>query len=195
MRLRIFGAIGAAALALTGCQATSISMVDFQSLYSPSLVAYASKDGYLPVALYGQPVAGDKAAIDAAVVRNLRIPAHFSQVPIQATAEAQQGEGHRLVLLFDPQPQTNGYRACARTVPPPAPAGPTLRVRAVFCSGDGWASEGLAAMPRPARADAPELRDAINTLLQIVLPLRNPHHDRDNDQYDAGLRFAPRKAG
>lgn len=175
-----------AALALGGllsaCEAGGGTLYgeNYQAFYQPSLVNYAAREGYMPVAVYGQPFGPDSPA---QVASQIRMPGGHVQVPFAATPEAQAGESGRVVLLFSGGgPAPGGDRLCRMhgdTAPPADPRTGKLSVMAAFCHGDGLASEVQLVAPRPSRPDDPAFRNAMQIMLARLLPPHDPNRGDD----------------
>jgi hypothetical protein len=167
-----------ALLPACGRAGSTIHGEQLQTFYHPALVSYVARDGHMPLAVYGEPFrAGGGAA--AQLQRELRLPGGLAAVPFAATPAAQAGEGGRVVLVFDPAARVGGDAICRLRDAPPGPSGAELRVLAAFCYGDEAASEIRMTTARPSSAADPAFRQAMQTMLARLLPLRAPNQTGD----------------
>ncbi|MEQ9638610.1 MAG: hypothetical protein RIM84_01175 [Alphaproteobacteria bacterium] len=166
---------------LSGCQSGGGTLYgeNYQAFYSPSLVNYAAREGYMPVAVYGHPFGPNSGE---QVASNLRMPGGHVQVPFAATPKAQSGEDGRVVLLFaGAGPAPGGDTLCRMThdTPPAAARGGKLSVMAAFCHGDGLASEVELVTARPGSPADPAFKNAMQVMLSRLLPTHDPNRDSD----------------
>lgn len=188
MRLRLSILAAAVGGLLSACQTGGGTLYgeNYQAFYTPSLVNYAAREGYMPVAVYGQPFGPNSGE---QVASNMQMPGGHVQVPFAATPKAEAGEDGRVVLLFNGGgPTPGGDKLCRMKgyVGAPPTAGGKMSVMAAFCQGEGLASEIELVTVRPASPSDPAFKNAMQVMLSRLLPTRNPNIDSDCPGFLAG---------
>lgn len=177
---------GASVLLLGACaQQNVISHVNQRPIFSPSLLAYAARDGAAPLEIHGALPAGLTAEELAPALRlpgrseGLRLVT--AQSPDRAVKDSgnaaiallddriktmlgRDGRDFRIVLLFHPHYQTLPEKACEEASEIPSETGGDVRVMAVYCIGNHEAASGQARILAPY-ADSKGIAGAINLLL------------------------------
>lgn len=141
------------------------------------LVLHEASDGLVPVVIRGDPFAGRSANSNALVVENLRLPPGFPRARFIQTAEAEEGRGERLVLVFDAENPNLEVRQMCRDLDAVeiAEADGRLRLSAVFCIGNRVARGAVGAVPRPDFMNT-EFKRFLDRMLNEVFPF--PMHFR-----------------
>ena len=135
------------------------------------LVIHEASDGLVPVVIRGDPFAGRLANPKALVADFLRLPPGFSRARFIQTADAAEGRGERLVLVFDAEdPNLEVRRLCGdlNSVEVGEPDG-RLTLSAAFCVGERVARGAVGAVPRPDSMNT-EFKRFLDRVLNEVFP-------------------------
>ncbi len=138
---------------------------------SGHLVLHEASDGLVPVVIRGDPFAGRLANPNALVADFLRLPPGFPRARFIQTANAEEGRGERLVLVFDAEdPNLEVQRLCRdlSAVEVAEPDG-RLRLSAAFCVGERVARGAVGAVLRPDSMNT-EFKRFLNRVLNEVFP-------------------------
>ncbi len=140
---------------------------------SGDLVVYEASDGLVPVVIRGDPFAGQVANPNDIVAGVLRLPPGYPRASFIQTAEAENGRGSRLVVVFDAaNPNLEVRRLCLDLdgVEVAAPVG-QVRLSAAFCVGARVARGAVGSTPRP-QAMNKEFKRFLARVLNEVFPIR-----------------------
>lgn len=143
--------------------------------YQPEYVSSFAAAG-APAAIYGATRDGASAEEIAA---NIRLPAAFSPRQISAGPTGERSGPH-LVLVFAPNGIVTPKQACSGRARGGV-AGSELKVLGVFCSSFGRpVSEAMLIADESVTPSDPDFRSTIATLMNRLLPFRNPAFQGDD---------------
>ncbi|SLN77463.1 hypothetical protein [Oceanibacterium hippocampi] len=180
MTIRHWTRTAALAAALTTATAaadaaTTISFVSVDNPYSPSLVAYAARDGEFAVEFRGDALPGGQsgeAALGGLTTSGGHPPALLTTRPSDDGAKAG-NNSYRLVFLVNPERLVNAARVCRAPddIPVRADGGRT-DILAAFCIGERAYSWGYGSVG--ADEGAAGIHDLLGQLVLNVIPYRDP---------------------
>ena len=172
-RTRRTAALLLLAAAAAGCaQIGAGTRSEVSAFYRPSLVNYAAREGTFPMVVHGDPfdlLAGRTAEAARSVTT---LPAWAARAALVADADAEEGRGLRLVVIFDPvDPNLTARRVCGdldevETNPPSG----SVHVLAAFCRAGEWITDASLRSPRPSAPDDPEFRELMDRVILVALP-------------------------
>jgi hypothetical protein len=137
------GLLALATLGIAACAETGSGIVGSRSsdslspFYAPSLVSYEAQDGRFPMVIRGNPFAGvPQVQLEQSIHRNTRTPAWAPRAQFVRDERAENGEGLRLVVIFNPV-QTLDFRAMCGDLSSIGTTGPANQstIRMAFCDG------------------------------------------------------------
>lgn len=179
---KLAGVLTAVAL-LAGCAGASrISMVDHNTQYTPEMFTYTGMSGEVNTVIRGNPFGpgvGDPEAIAAVFPTPAWTqPRRFTTHPGPNTPS-----NYRLVLIFNSQISgPGGDQICQDPDSEPvSEGGGPIRMQAVFCTGERWASQLYATAPPAAGPNDPEFRNMLGHASMLLFPPRRPKFDADNN--------------
>ncbi len=168
-----------AALALAACAGLDrVSYMDQAALYTPGLVAYASKNGEMAVEIAGNPFA---AATDAeSIAGALRLPEYFAPARLTTRPGPGTASNIRLVLAFTDAPGAAEQALCARLgTLPVRPAGGETRIAMALCASERPASWAVAEGPVGDGPRDPRFQRLMASALFSLLPPTRGDNNRD----------------
>ena len=166
--MRGLGLSIAATALLSGCY--SINRVELATAYSPSYVAYVSRDGSMPMDVYGNPF-GNDAAANTRLISTINLAAWHGSVPARPLSAKDRADGHRLVIVFNPTNQLiDGHKVCENSRFETRPASDTMVIQAALCSHSDVISEARAEGPVAASANDAPFQGLMYRLLAVMLP-------------------------
>jgi len=171
---KITGIAAALSIGLSGCLMVHSSKQEL--LYSPEYVNYASTGGVLPIELTGNPVGTSDLAAQK-LVDNIQVPRWINVQKLRLIASADRGQGHRLVMVFNPTSVfTDGDSLCANAGPETSNSGPHLKIFAALCLGNKNVTRATAEGKVQASLQDPQFIQLLNSLINEVLPIKNSDH-------------------
>jgi hypothetical protein len=158
----------AAMLMLSGC--ISVNREYHATAYSPAYVAYVSRDGSMPMEIFGNPF-GDDAEADAKLISTINLSALHGSKPARPVSAKDRADGHRLVMVFNPtNKRIDGRKLCAMTKFETAASADTVVIQAALCSHSDVISEARVVGPAAASPDDGPFQDLMYQLLTVMLP-------------------------
>ena len=144
-------------LALAGCTAAPVRLgPDSDPKVAREVLGYAAGNGPVRLQVNSLPRTSDEAPTLARLAgeaaRGVRgMDVRFAEPPT-AIGSA------RLILLFDPPPNTRPRAVCAAPLPPaPVSAAPPLRLQAIFCDGGAFIADATGTTEGNTAADVDRL--------------------------------------
>ncbi len=165
--------LAVAALTLGACAhgVTTIYGQDTASLYTPSLVAYATQSGTLYTIVRGNPF-GPGPGNPEAIAASLQSPGWYP--PFRFVTRPMPGSrtDARLVLIFNPVDRTSGDDETCRApqLQQIRPGGGPVRLQAVFCIGSRYVSHVAVMGPPASSPQDPAFQEMMNETLASLLP-------------------------
>ncbi|MSO93353.1 MAG: hypothetical protein EXQ86_08140 [Rhodospirillales bacterium] len=170
--------IGIGALTITGCDYYGRTEAVRAYYHRPGIeqtFTYGARDGTFPAVVVGNPFAGEKAALDRAVVDAMSEAYRGAPTRFIATPADGARPYIRIVMLFDPPITANGGAACRNpSALPSAPTGERMRILAAFCSGDDVMSDVVASAPAVTSPGDPVFRRAVAAVMRDIVPIQSP---------------------
>lgn len=165
-----------AALGLAACGTDHIGPGYYGTIYTSGLVGYATPKGEMATEIRGNAPGPAEAIAARMRPPGWLAPFRFTTHPLPETPS-----GYRVVLHFDPAAgAVSGERVCrGERSPDIQPPPEQMRIQAVFCAGDRFASEANGYVARPQSLDDPRFLSVLDHLMATLLPLRNPDTERD----------------
>jgi hypothetical protein len=178
--IKRIGFITGLSLFLASC--VTIHTVKHELLYSPEYIAWAAQDGSLPVEITGNPLGVTMQAGDR-LLAAIEMPAWIGPRKFHQIAPADRGEGHRLVLVFNPVSNiTSGNSLCKNSAVETTEPGPRTKIIAALCSARSNVSRATAEADIQPDLNNPEFLEMVNSLLRAAMPFRNPEHETSECQ-------------
>jgi hypothetical protein len=167
-------------LLLAGCvsDGTLITSHNIDPGYDDQQVGLAIRDGQqMPIVITGNPFAGDRAAVDRAVVGAMNC-SNFGPAFSFAVDPAQPAtQNAHVALVFNPAKSVLPDNLC-RTVPQSgALQGTQIRVDAAYCEGGRAMTSASGSASDIGSPDAAPFRTLMTQLAAALFPPANPHRD------------------
>jgi len=141
---------------------------------SGNFVRYEASDGLVPVVIRGDPFAGQVANPSAIVAGVLRLPPGYPRASFIQTAEAENGRGSRLVVVFDAANPNLEVRLLCLDLDRVEVAEPVgqVRVAAAFCVGTKVARGAVGSTTRAQTMNKEFKRFLVRVLNEVFPPRR-----------------------
>lgn len=160
-------------LGLAACGTDHIGPGHYGTIYTTGLVAHAT-----PKREMATEVRGNAPGSPEAVTFLMRPPGWLPPFRFTTRPDPETPAGYRVILHFDPAAAAvSGERVCQGERSPDlaeTPKDKKMRIQAVFCAYDRFASEANGYTDRPRSLDDPAFRNTLDLLLATLLPPRNP---------------------
>jgi hypothetical protein len=163
-----------AAFVASACDNVVIYYSEQTTPYSITFIGGNTKDGLLPVKIYGDPFPGradPEEIAGALVVPGWMSPMKLTTMPTGITRD------FAVVLVFNPAYKDSGMEITCRpgAEPPTQPGdGKTLRVAANLCYEGKSISWLYAAGPQPSGIDDPKFDKLMSQVMASLLPKAGP---------------------
>ena len=163
---------------LAACSGPAIYFTDFDTAYRRSEVLYATKDGPLPVEVFGRVTLEEMLrdqALERTIARSLsRFGPHWFAAGFTAAKDADPDPYYRVRWLFNPPVNFPWFSACAKDVGGQARAWgeETGLVIAAFCRGTRLLSAARGSYGRPEAVDPTGFSRFIGIMGRVLMPSR-----------------------
>jgi hypothetical protein len=165
--------IAAALLGLAACASAPIYNVTYDATYLPGETQANGAD--VVVVVRGNPSSLPQAAFDRAVTDAMQ---GWGFGPIHFTTEGNPNTAYRVVMIFNPSPNTGGYAACTRPLAANAvtSGGAPARVPlvAALCRADFYMSLAEGSVGAAGGPQGSEFRNGIGMVTAALFPASNP---------------------
>jgi hypothetical protein len=165
--------IAVALFGLIGCAGTPIYNVTYDASYVPGETRANGPD--VTVVVRGNPSSLSKAEFDRTVTDAMQ---GWGFGPIRFTPDGNPNTAYRVVMIFNPSPNTGGYVLCTRPLAADAVAGGgapgRLPLVAALCRGDSYMSLAEGAIGAADGPQGGEFRNGIGLVTAALFPASNP---------------------
>lgn len=179
--------VGTVVVILSACSQTSLLNYSYLSdNYSPYLLNYAAKRGGMVTEIVGNPFEGAKESTDLSVTETFEDHHFGPELDFIATptaaATGEDREAFRVVVLFNPAPNTNSAKLCSNPARPQGPASDRVSVIAAFCTTDTRVSSAAGSVGGATSPDDPAFKSLMKQVALELFPPRSPNRaDREFD--------------
>lgn len=177
----------AAALGLLAACAgsTTVQPAYYSSGYTPDILNYSAGKGGMLTEVVGNPFAGPKGELDAAVVETAQ-RSHFGQkIPFFTTAPEGYTSPYRVVYAMNPVSGTSAYNLCGQKAETRARL-PTEsdRVAAALCAREVVISSASGSVAGPLGPRDPAFVALIAQLTQALFPTTSPERQGNSPVFE-----------